>query len=96
MRWGLVYIWATAVAGMFLLYVIWPIGVYILSIADWIFSALTSSGIPVDQSWIDLYNAWKPRFRDIIGYTSLFSFISLVIYIIVNSARKEPDYAPQY
>ena len=96
LRKGLVYIWASATAAMVFLYFIWPLVVYVMAVADWVFEVLKGSGVPIADSWVNLYYEWKPRFRDVIGYTSLASFISLLIYIIVNSARREPDYSPEY
>ena len=61
-----------------------------MGVADWVWEVLVEMGL-VSQSWIDLYDSWVPRFRSVIGYMALASFISLLIYVIVNSARKEPD-----
>jgi len=89
---GLVWIWANACVGMFTLYLFFTFLMPILGIVDSEVGKLIVGGdIPVSSSWIDYYLYWIPRFRDMFGYLSLGCFISLIIYVIVQSARREPS-----
>ena len=90
---GLVYVWATATAGMFLLYVIFSFVTPAVGYVDAVIYRLFST-LDVPQSWLDMYNQWVPYLRDFMGYLAIASFASLIIYLIVNSARREPNEIP--
>ena len=90
---GLVWVWASATAAMFILFILfqffsWGLGVIDVEIDN------IRSEVQVDQSWANFYDTWVPKLRDFFGYMTAASFVSLIIYVIVNSARKEPEVLP--
>jgi len=89
LRTGLLYVWASACGAMFLLYVVFSFVTPVIGFIDYtIYNLMAELGVP--QSWINVYNQWVPYLRDFFGYTAIALFISLVIYLLVNSARREP------
>ena len=40
LRRGLVYVWACATVAMVFLYMVWPLAVYVMAVADWVFEVL--------------------------------------------------------
>ena len=86
---GLVFIWASAVLAMVVLYIQWPVAVYLMGVADWVWEVVIES-LPIAQGWIDLHDTWVARFQMIFGFMALGTFISIIIWLLVNSARKEP------
>jgi len=89
LRAGLLYVWASAIGALFLLYIIFSFVTPIIGYIDYaVYSLFGELNVP--QDWVNVYNQWIPYLRDFFGYTAIALFISLIIYLLVNSARREP------
>ena len=86
---GLVWIWASATLAMFGLYVLFLFLGWILGVVDQQYYDVVEN-VGMEQSWISFHDYWIPKLRSFFGYLTAASFISLLIYIVVNSARREP------
>ncbi|RLG61554.1 hypothetical protein DRN87_02180 [Candidatus Geothermarchaeota archaeon] len=91
-RRGLLYIWASAIAAMFIVYITWSYAIQILGIVDYYINQIWEIlGIPTNSTFRQLYITDVSILREFFGYLGFALFISLIIYIIVNSARREPN-----
>lgn len=85
------WIWANACAAIFVLYLFFQVVFPIAGIVDSELGRLIVGGdIPMTSTWINLYLQWIPILRNMFGYLTLACFISLIIYVVVQSARREP------
>ena len=93
MRKGLLYVWATAIAGMFLVYLLFSYLTPFIGLIDYYVGDLWYTLGLEDSPFKALYDTWKPILRDVFGYMSGILFFSLIAYLILNSARREPNEA---
>lgn len=75
---------------MFMLYILFNFLTPCIGVIDTSAQEILSD-LPLSQSWHDFYFYWAPILRDAFGYFSAASFFSLLIYVVVNSARREPE-----
>lgn len=87
---GLLQVWGYVAASLFSLYVMF---VFITPVLATIDNAVytTMQDLPMGQDWMIIYLTWAPVLRDFFGYLTIACFIALLIYVIVSSARREPQ-----
>ena len=91
MRPGLLYIWAAGIAALFMIYIMFNIVTPVLGVIDTNLDQLFYT-LGIDTTaWKSLYDYWIGVLRDFFGFLTVALFISFILYIIVNSARREPD-----
>jgi len=95
-RKGLLYIWASAIGAMFLVYILFSYVTPFIAIVDYYVSQIWYTLGLDNSSWKSMYDYWIPILRDFFGWMSAILFFSLVIYLILNSARREPNVEGAY
>ncbi len=91
-RRGLLYVWATAIAAMFIAYVLFSYVVPFIAVIDY-FANQIFYMLGIDQSpWkTDIYDYWGGILRQAFGWMSGILFFSLILYLYLTSARREPN-----
>jgi len=89
---GLVYIWIGVLTALTTLYLTFQFLVPILGMLDSEIQKIIIGGnVEMSSTWVDFYMYWVPILRNFFGYLTVACFISLLVYVIVQSARREPD-----
>ena len=93
MRVGLLFVWVSALAGMFFVYVMFTVLMWVMGPVDSAAEDVIATGA-VDSAWAEFYYKWRGQYQEFFGYFLAAAFISLLIYLLVNSARREEDVYP--
>lgn len=89
---GLLAIWVSAIAALFALYVLYQILTPILGELDYqVYSFITTSGLPFSSTWLAVYNQMSPFMAQTFTYLLYIAFISICIFVLVQSARRRTD-----
>ena len=87
---GLLWVWASAAVALFMLYILFSFLTPVVGVIDTAITGIMGD-VPMEESWHEMYNRWVPYLRDFFGYLSIGLFISIIIYVILHSARREPN-----
>lgn len=89
---GLLAVWASAVLAMITVYVIFQFTGPLIGQLFYEMNNLVSTGaITMDPNWETTYYSTQATLQTIFSFTFIALFISLVVFIVVQSARRRTD-----
>ena len=87
--------WAYGILGLFLAWIVFVIVAqsfgFITAILNDVQQRLENQSITIPQEFTDLRNTITNFFTSIWGWLGIIVFFSFIIYIIINSMRKQPS-----
>jgi len=89
---GLLAIWVTAILSILALYICSSLILPLIGIMDYnVNSLMMDPNLIFKAEWVDTYNSLIPTLRDGFSYLALGCLVSIILFVIINSARREPN-----
>ncbi len=89
---GLLAVWASAIAAMITVYIIFQLVTPLMGQIDYaIQDYILTSPVGFDATWMELYTTLSAFMQQAFAMVIYAIFISLLVFIVVQSARRRTD-----